>query len=96
VIRVGYGVMAGSSDTLYCSFCAKPQHELTKLIAGPTVFICDECVALCMSIYQTDNVLSDDAAAAAGEWSHRTVALRQTIDALSSQNDDAIEPIRGP
>ena len=43
----------GASDTkntLYCSFCGKSQHEVRKLIAGPTVFICDECVELCMDI----------------------------------------------
>jgi len=37
-------------DTLYCSFCGKNQHEVQKLIAGPTVFICDECVELCIDI----------------------------------------------
>ena len=36
--------------TLYCSFCGKTQHEVIKLIAGPTVFICDECVVLCVTI----------------------------------------------
>ena len=43
---------AGSDakSTLYCSFCGKSQHEVRKLIAGPTVFICDECVELCMDI----------------------------------------------
>jgi ATP-dependent protease Clp ATPase subunit len=35
---------------LYCSFCGKSQHEVRKLIAGPTVFICDECVTLCTGI----------------------------------------------
>ena len=39
-----------SRNTLYCSFCGKSQHEVRKLIAGPTVFICDECVELCMPI----------------------------------------------
>ena len=39
-----------SKSTLYCSFCGKSQHEVRKLIAGPTVFICDECVELCMDI----------------------------------------------
>ncbi len=39
-----------SKNTLYCSFCGKNQHEVKKLIAGPTVFICDECVELCMDI----------------------------------------------
>ena len=48
----------GSSDsknTLYCSFCGKSQHEVRKLIAGPTVFICDECVELCMDIIHEEN-----------------------------------------
>ena len=35
---------------LHCTFCGKSQHEVRKLIAGPTVFICDECVELCMDI----------------------------------------------
>ena len=39
-----------SKNTLYCSFCGKSQHEIHKLIAGPTVYICDECVGLCMDI----------------------------------------------
>lgn len=37
-------------STLYCSFCGKSQHEVRKLIAGPTVFICDECIELCNEI----------------------------------------------
>ena len=47
----------GGSDaknTLYCSFCGKSQHEVRKLIAGPTVFICDECVELCMDIIREE------------------------------------------
>jgi ATP-dependent Clp protease ATP-binding subunit ClpX len=51
--------MSGSSNkdsknTLYCSFCGKSQHEVRKLIAGPTVFICDECVELCMDIIREE------------------------------------------
>ena len=42
-------------NTLYCSFCGKSQHEVRKLIAGPTVFICDECVELCMDIIREDH-----------------------------------------
>jgi len=53
-----------SKNTLYCSFCGKSQHEVRKLIAGPTVFICDECVELCMDIIREENktqiVKSDD------------------------------------
>ena len=50
--KVGSG---DSKNTLYCSFCGKSQHEVRKLIAGPTVFICDECVELCMGIIGEEN-----------------------------------------
>jgi ATP-dependent Clp protease ATP-binding subunit ClpX len=43
-----------SKNTLYCSFCGKSQHEVRKLIAGPTVFICDECVELCNDIIREE------------------------------------------
>ncbi len=43
-----------NKSTLYCSFCGKSQHEVKKLIAGPTVFICDECVELCMDIIKEE------------------------------------------
>ena len=52
---------SGSGDTkntLYCSFCGKSQHEVRKLIAGPNVFICDECVELCMDIIREENKAS--------------------------------------
>ena len=44
-----------TKSTLFCSFCGKSQHEVRKLIAGPTVFICDECVELCMDIIKEEN-----------------------------------------
>ncbi len=44
-----------TKNILYCSFCGKSQHEVRKLIAGPTVFICDECVELCMDIIKEEN-----------------------------------------
>lgn len=49
-----------SKSTLYCSFCGKSQHEVRKLIAGPTVFICDECVELCTDIIRDEakNILT--------------------------------------
>lgn len=43
-----------NNGTLYCSFCGKSQHEVKKLIAGPTVFVCDECVRLCMDIIREE------------------------------------------
>ncbi len=45
----------GSQEKLlYCSFCGKSQHEVKKLIAGPSVFICDECIALCNDIIRDE------------------------------------------
>ena len=46
---------ANNKNILYCSFCGKSQHEVRKLIAGPTVFICDECVELCMGIIKEES-----------------------------------------
>ena len=46
---------AENKRTCYCSFCGKSQHEVRKLIAGPTVFICDECIELCVEIATTPN-----------------------------------------
>ena len=58
-----------SKNTLYCSFCGKSQHEVRKLIAGPTVFICDECVELCMDIIREENK--------SARWSSRATACRR-------------------
>ena len=49
------GRSGDSNKILYCSFCGKSQHEVRKLIAGPTVFICDECVEVCNDIIADDN-----------------------------------------
>ena len=53
--RVTKSSGSDSKNTLYCSFCGKSQHEVRKLIAGPTVFICDECVELCMDIIREEH-----------------------------------------
>src|SRR5262249_5716014 len=52
MIEVGSG---DSNNPPYCSFCGKSQHGVRKLIAGPSVFICDECVELCMDIIREEN-----------------------------------------
>ncbi len=44
----------GGEKLLYCSFCGKSQHEVKKLIAGPSVFICDECIELCNDIIREE------------------------------------------
>lgn len=49
--------------TYYCSFCGKSQHEVRRLIAGPTVFICDECVMMCVGICIEENIAPDFAPA---------------------------------
>jgi len=54
-IAMAEGAPAIGPGTLHCSFCGKSQHEVAALIAGPTVFICDECVGLC------DNIIEDQA-----------------------------------
>jgi hypothetical protein len=54
-------------NTLYCSFCGKSQHEVRKLIAGPTVFICNECVHACMDIIQ-DKVAADEPKSSAASF----------------------------
>jgi ATP-dependent protease Clp ATPase subunit len=71
----------GSSDsknTLYCSFCGKSQHEVRKLIAGPTVFICDECVELCMDIIGEENKSSLDQIQVVHAVEDQSFALSQT------------------
>ena len=52
---------ASSEKNLYCSFCGKSQHEVKKLIAGPSVFICDECIDLCNEIIRDELPAGDDA-----------------------------------
>src|SRR5471030_460164 len=90
--------MAASPKALSCSFCGKSQAEVKKLIAGPTMFICDECVDLCADICRAG--LPDDlekrAKAESAEWLRRTAELRRLIEAISSNDADAIDPIRGP
>jgi hypothetical protein len=52
---------SSSEKTLYCSFCGKSQHEVKKLIAGPSVFICDECIDLCNEIIRDELPAGDEA-----------------------------------
>ncbi len=66
-----------SKNTLYCSFCGKSQHEVRKLIAGPTVFICDECVELCMDIIREE---TKSASLKAGEGVPTPTEIRDILD----------------
>jgi ATP-dependent Clp protease ATP-binding subunit ClpX len=58
---------SSSEKTLYCSFCGKSQHEVKKLIAGPSVFVCDECIELCNEIIRDELPLTTDATATSDE-----------------------------
>jgi ATP-dependent Clp protease ATP-binding subunit ClpX len=58
---------SSSEKTLYCSFCGKSQHEVKKLIAGPSVFICDECIDLCNEIIRDELPAGDDSREARGD-----------------------------
>ena len=66
-----------SEKPLYCSFCGKSQHEVKKLIAGPSVFICDECIELCTDIVQ-DEV--EEAVKAIKEGLPTPREIRETLD----------------
>jgi len=68
-----------SKNTLYCSFCGKSQHEVRKLIAGPTVFICDECVGLC------NDILREEGEAAKDETPSRLPTPRELVEALGGE-----------
>jgi len=67
-----------SKSTLYCSFCGKSQHEVRKLIAGPTVFICDECVELC-----NDIIREETKAGIAGRKEGEVPSPREIFEALN-------------
>jgi ATP-dependent Clp protease ATP-binding subunit ClpX len=70
----------GSTEKpLYCSFCGKSQHEVRKLIAGPSVFICDECIELCNDIIR-DEVQSDTTQAGARNGLPTPAEICETLD----------------
>ena len=55
--------MAKNDETMknvYCSFCGKPQSSVKKIVAGPGVYICDECIGLCTSILEEEGFLADE------------------------------------
>jgi ATP-dependent Clp protease ATP-binding subunit ClpX len=71
---------AGGEKLLYCSFCGKSQHEVRKLIAGPSVFICDECIELCNDIIRDEMVES-----AAGEGTQNSLPTPHEICGILDQ-----------
>ena len=80
---------SGSSDsknTLYCSFCGKSQHEVRKLIAGPNVFICNECVELCMDIIREEDKTQ---MVTSGEGVPSPSEIKQVLDDYVIGQEDA-------
>jgi ATP-dependent Clp protease ATP-binding subunit ClpX len=78
---------APSEKLLYCSFCNKSQHEVRKLIAGPSVFICDECIDLCNDIIR-DEMAADDKSAAKSDLP-TPVEIREILDQYVIGQDKA-------
>lgn len=78
--------MAEAKSTLYCSFCGKSQHEIRKLIAGPTVFICDECVELCLDIIREEGVVSEVGHILRATFSSGALELLEQVKISSSSN----------
>ena len=70
---------SSSEKTLYCSFCGKSQHEVKKLIAGPSVFICDECIDLCNDIIR-DELPAGTEAREAGAALPTPVEIKNNLD----------------
>ena len=72
---------SSSEKLLYCSFCGKSQHEVKKLIAGPSVFICDECIDLCNEIIRDEAAASEkDATAATRSDLPTPHEIRESLD----------------
>ena len=65
----------GTEKMLYCSFCGKSQHEVKKLIAGPSVFICDECIELCNDIVRDEIAGDQDSKVAKSDLHSRRCGL---------------------
>jgi ATP-dependent Clp protease ATP-binding subunit ClpX len=82
---------SSAGGTLYCSFCGKSQHEVRKLIAGPTVFVCDECVRLCMDIIREEEAgLAGSGTAAGGKSLARENGKLPTPAEINAILDDYV------
>ena len=93
----GGGGGGDSKNTLYCSFCGKSQHEVRKLIAGPTVFICDECVELCMDIIREENkssMVKSQEGVGSGQRQFARRGLDRPNDAVKQPRGLRVEPVQ--
>lgn len=84
-------------NTLYCSFCGKSQHAVRKLIAGPTVFICNECVDACTEILRGESRLADEPKSSASSFHFseaRIVRLASDADFLAIEQNRPLQRLR--
>ena len=88
------GRSGDSNKILYCSFCGKSQHEVRKLIAGPSVFICDECVELCNDIIREELEEKAQSARSSLPKPREILTLRQRLnEILARHTGQALETI---
>ncbi|MBP7666472.1 MAG: ATP-dependent Clp protease ATP-binding subunit ClpX, partial [Burkholderiaceae bacterium] len=80
---------ASGEKVLYCSFCGKSQHEVKKLIAGPSVFICDECIELCNDIIRDEAPAETGGAKAAKSDLPAPLEIKTTLDQYVIGQDSA-------
>src|SRR3546814_18526858 len=85
------GLSGDSSKILYCSFCGKSQHEVCKLIAGPSVFICDECVVLCNDIIREE---LEEKAQSARSWLPKQTEILAVLEDRKSVVKGKSEAVR--
>ncbi len=91
--RLGRSGDSGSK-ILYCSFCGKSQHEVRKLIAGPSVFICDECVELCNDIIREELEEKSQSARSSLPKPREILSMRQRLnEILAKHTGQALETI---
>ena len=87
---------ASSEKVLYCSFCGKSQHEVKKLIAGPSVFICDECIDLCIDIIRDEVPAEGEQAGAAKSDLPLPSEIKDSLDGYVIGQDAAKRTLAFP
>ena len=85
---------SSSEKTLYCSFCGKSQHEVKKLIAGPSVFICEECIDLCNEIIRDELPAADTERLARSELS-TPADIKANLDQAHARGG-GVQPLQAP
>jgi DNA-binding CsgD family transcriptional regulator len=83
----------GSPKTLYCSFCGKSQHDVRKLIAGPLVYICDECVQLCTDVVKDEDTLRETTTRASVSLTPREERVLRMRFGIGMNTDHTLEEV---